>query len=109
MNPTIESIFNRRSIRSYKDTPVDRKTIEILLNAGMAAPSASNRQPWELIVVTNKNTLGQLVQAHPYAKMLNQAPVCIIVCGNRDRFYEDEEVHRATGFRTAPRQQRTYW
>ena len=92
MNPTIENIVSRRSIRSYKDTPVDRKTIEMLLKAGMAAPSASNRQPWELIVVTNRDTLGQLVQAHPYAKMLIQAPVCIIVCGNRERFYQDEEV-----------------
>ena len=92
MNETINSIMNRRSIRRYKDIPVDRETIEALLKAGMAAPSASNRQPWELIVVTDRSMLDRLAEAHPYARMLLQAPVCIIVCGNRERFYPEPEV-----------------
>ena len=92
MNETIRSIMGRRSIRRYKDIPVDQEIIETLLKAGMAAPSASNRQPWELIVVTMKETREQLAQAHRYARMLLQAPVCIIVCGNRERFYAGAEV-----------------
>ena len=92
MNETINSIMNRRSIRRYKTTPVDRETIETLFRAGMAAPSASNRQPWELIVVTDRSMLDRLAEAHPYARMLLQAPVCIIVCGNRERFYPEPEV-----------------
>ena len=93
MNETVNNIMNRCSIRSYKDTPVDKATIEILLKAGMAAPSASNRQPWEIIVVTEQGTREQLVKTSPNAKMLLQAPVCIIVCGNSERFYPDPNVH----------------
>ena len=92
MNETIASIMGRRSIRRYRSTPVDRDVVEALLKAGMAAPSASNRQPWELVVVTDKDTRECLARIHPYAKMVTQAPVCIIVCGNRRRFYRDEEL-----------------
>lgn len=92
MNETIRDIMNRRSIRRYKDTPVDKETIEVLLKAGVAAPSASNRQPWEIIVVTRQETRERLAQAHPYARMVPQAPVCLIVCGNRERFYPEQEL-----------------
>jgi len=93
MNQTIKDIMGRRSIRRYKDTPVDKETIEVLLKAGMAAPSAHNNQPWELMVLTERKILDQLAEEHPYAKMLRQAPVCLIVCGNRERFCtaDDEE------------------
>ena len=91
MNETINSIMNRRSIRRYKGTPIDRQTIETLLKAGMAAPSASNCQPWKVVVVTNRETRGRLVQAHPQEQLL-EAPVCIIVCGNSQRFYSNPEL-----------------
>jgi len=92
MNDTVKSIMSRRSIRRYKDTSVDHDTLEVLLKAGMAAPSASNRQPWEIVVVTRKEIREQLVISHPYARMLLEAPVCVVVCGNRERFYRDSEA-----------------
>ena len=92
MNETIQSIVGRRSIRRYKDTPVDRDTIELLLKAGMAAPSASNRQPWEIVVVTRKETREQLAKAHLNARMVQDAPVCVVICGNGERFYRDAEA-----------------
>jgi nitroreductase len=91
-NETIKAIMGRRSIRKYKPTPVDNETIETILRAGASAPSASNRQPWEFIVITKKEMREKLAEAHPYAKMLLQSPVCIIVCGNRERFYPEKEV-----------------
>ena len=92
MNETIRNIMGRRSIRKYKDRPVDRETLDALLKAGAAAPSASNRQPWEFIVITSREMREGLSRSHPYARMLLQAPVCIIVCGNKERFYPDKEV-----------------
>ena len=91
MNETITNIMNRRSIRRYKDTLIDRDTIEVLLKAGMAAPSAHNNQPWELMVITDRGILDNLAEEHPYAKMMRQAPVCVIVCGNRERFSGGDE------------------
>ena len=91
MNETINSIMGRRSVRRYKDTPLDEPTIEALLKAGMAAPSAHNRQPWELMLITDRRVLDRLAAEHPYARMLGQAPVCIIVCGNSERFCSGDE------------------
>ena len=48
INPTLETIFNRTSIRSYSDQKVEKDQIMTLLKAGMSAPSAVNKQPWEL-------------------------------------------------------------
>ena len=49
----MDSIKERRSIRKYKDVLVERKVIDKIIEAGMLAPSAKNRQPWKYIVYTN--------------------------------------------------------
>ena len=46
------SIEKRRSIRKFKDTPVDLDLVSQLIEAAVAAPSAKNRQPWKFIVYT---------------------------------------------------------
>ena len=78
----IEVIFARRSIRKYTDKPVSDNNIRTMLEAAMAAPSASNLKPWHFIVVTNKQTLNNLAKIHPYGKMLVDASLCIVVCGD---------------------------
>jgi nitroreductase len=78
----IKIIFSRRSIRKYTGEPVSEADIQTLLEAAMAAPSASNNKPWHFVVVTERETLDALAEAHPYGKMLAQAPLCIAVCGD---------------------------
>jgi nitroreductase len=56
-NDTIESIYERRAVRKYKNKPVAKRIIEQLLEAGRMAPSAMNRQPWKFYVVTNKELI----------------------------------------------------
>ncbi len=80
----LEVIFTRRSIRSYTDEPVSEKDVKTLLEAGMSAPSASNRQPWHFIVVDQRERLNQIMEVHPYSKMLAEAPLAIIVCGDTE-------------------------
>ena len=50
----IEAIEARRSVRAYKDTPVEHEKLEILAKCGVLAPSAMNRQEWEVRIVENK-------------------------------------------------------
>ena len=78
----IDTIFSRRSIRSYTDEPVSEEEIKTLLEAAMAAPSASNKKPWHFVVVTERETLNRLAKAHMYGKMLNDSPLCVTVCGD---------------------------
>ena len=47
----MEAIKTRRSVRKYKDKPVPKDTLMELLKAACLAPSATNRQPWEFVVV----------------------------------------------------------
>ena len=82
MNPKLEPVFARRSIRQYTDEPVTPEEIQTLLEAGMAAPSASNRQPWHMVAVTDRQTLLALAAAHPHGKMTAQAALAIAVCGD---------------------------
>ena len=50
----IDAIEARRSIRAYKDTPVEHDKLQFLAECGVKAPSAMNRQEWELRIVDSK-------------------------------------------------------
>lgn len=76
-----ENIFNRKSVRSYTAEPVSAEHIEAMLKAAMAAPTAVNYQPWRFVVVTERQELDAIADILPYAQMLRQAPLAIIVCG----------------------------
>lgn len=76
------NIMTRSSVRSYQDKPVEKDKIEKLLRAGMAAPSAMNKQPWHFVVVTDKKELADIAEATPNASMAKDAPLAIIVCGD---------------------------
>jgi nitroreductase len=78
----MEVILARRSIRSYTSQPVPKEVIEELLKAGMAAPSADNKQPWHFVVIDDGKILNQIPKFHPYSKMLKEASVAILVCGH---------------------------
>ena len=75
MDDRLNIIFSRRSIRAYTDEPVSEADISSLLEAGMAAPSASNRKPWHFVAVTDRGVLRALAEAHPFGKMLAGAAV----------------------------------
>jgi len=81
----MEALFTRRSIRRYTGEPVSEENLKLLLKAGFCAPSAHNKQPWQFVVVRNRDTLEEIARLHPYAKMLPQAGCGIIVCGDTDR------------------------
>jgi len=80
MAEVMEYIFKRRSIRAYKEKPVERGLLDKLLQAAMAAPTASNNRPWEFVVVTNDETMEKFRQCLPYGKFY--APAAIVVCAN---------------------------
>ncbi len=79
----IKTILTRRSIRKYTRERISDKDVKAMLEAAMAAPSASNRKPWHFVVVTDRKVLNKLGTVHPYGKMLFEAPLCIAVCGDK--------------------------
>lgn len=81
----MKAILERRSIRKYTNEPVNEEDFKALLKAAMAAPSAGNEQPWEFIIVKDRQLLTEITKFHPHSKMLNEAPAAIIVCGDHEK------------------------
>jgi nitroreductase len=76
-----EAIMTRRSIRSFTSEPVAPGAVDKVLRAAMAAPSAGNQQSWRFVVVQDHERLERLSRTSPYAGMLVEAPLAIVVCG----------------------------
>jgi len=84
-NPTLETIFSRKSVRTYTDQPVSVDDLMMLVRAGMAAPTGMNRQPWEFFIVQDKALMASLSEKIPYARMLKEAQAAIVVIGNPEK------------------------
>lgn len=84
-NAALDNILARKSVRAYMDKEVEAEKIMALMKAGMAAPSGKNMRPWEFVVIKERSTLDSLAAVLPYAKMLAEAPMAIIVCGDPAR------------------------
>ncbi len=89
----LEAIKTRRSIRKYKATPVDDKTIELVLEAARWAPSWDNTQCWRFIVVRDSNIKAELAQTlgtelgkpNPATNAVRNAPVVIVACSELEK------------------------
>lgn len=77
---TLEAIYKRRSIREYTEEAVSRADLEILLRAAFSAPTAANGQPWEFVVIDEKDILNKIRQNFVFARY--EAPAAIVVCDN---------------------------
>lgn len=87
-NAIVECIMTRTSIRQYTDQTVSADTIETLLRAGMAAPTAVNKQPWHFVAITDREKLDGIAIANPNAGMVKKAPLAIVVCGDMKKALE---------------------
>ena len=81
----IDTIYDRRSVRKFKSESVNPDLIQEVLRAGMFAPSGYNRQPWHFVVFDDKDLIAKIKSMHPYASSLATAPVCIMVCGDKEK------------------------
>jgi nitroreductase len=75
----IEAIAKRKSIRSFADKKVEAEKVERLLRAAMRAPSGMNGQPWEFIVIDDKEVLSAMQKLSPGGRALQTAPLAIVV------------------------------
>jgi len=87
-NETIKTIKNRKSVRHFTGDAVSKEDLKKILEAGMCAPTAVNKQPWSFIAVTDRKTLDELADKLPSAKMLLQAGAAIIICAIPEKAYD---------------------
>lgn len=87
----LDNIFSRKSVRKFTDQKVSKADLEILVKAGMAAPTAGNKQPWDFIVITDRTMLDAFGDFLNYGKMLKQATAAIVVTGDKNKTFEGVE------------------
>lgn len=86
MNEVIRTILNRRSIRSYRPDPIPQETMNTIIQAGLAAPSAMNQQSWHFVVLQGagaqryRNYCIEKLGRDPYYG----APAMILVFAKKD-------------------------
>lgn len=83
-NETLKAIMERKSIRSFTNKKVSTIIIDTIINAGLCAPSATNKRPFHFIVTENKEKMMKIRETNNYVNMLESATVCIIVCGDQN-------------------------
>ena len=66
----LEKMLNRRSVRTYNGEAIPRKKLDLIIQAGLLAPSGRGLKPWEFIVVKDKAMLQKLSRSE------NPAPEC---------------------------------
>ncbi len=92
LNPVLSQIMARRSVRKYLDKPVEHEKLELVVKAGINAPSGMNRQPWIVRVVEDQKLIADVTEVYKQANaeqvkrdagfknMFRNAPNLICVC-----------------------------
>ena len=92
MNETLQTILSRKSVKKYKDTPVEKELIDQIVAAGLAAPSGLNKQSPIILVVTNRQVRDELsflnAGKDPFkrAAPFYNAPCVLVVLADKSAF-----------------------
>ena len=88
---TWDAITSRRNVRSFADRPIPAADLDQILEAGRRSPSSQNWQPWDFILVTDRQQLRELAEVWRGADHVAEAAAALVVIGPT----ADNEFHRA--------------
>ena len=90
-----QGLLTRRSVRKYTGEKIPHDVLEEIIKAAQYAPSAHNKQPWEFLVIEDKETLAGLRNVQRWTSFAKDAACVVIVCGDVERSFnrskEDEK------------------
>ena len=89
----LEAIKKRKSVRRYLDKKIPEDILKEIMEAARLAPSASNRQPWKLVIVQDKELRQQLIQASRNQSFVGEASVVIAGCATNINHIMPNGVH----------------
>ena len=90
-----ECVSTLSSIRSYYDKEVDMETVRKVLEAGRLAPSAHNDQPWEFILIDEKDKLKQMESYCISGKFISQVAFAVVVLSDPGSKWHEIDTTRA--------------
>ncbi|MBR1648202.1 MAG: nitroreductase family protein [Alphaproteobacteria bacterium] len=86
-----QGILSRRSIRKFKNQKIEREILEKIIAAAQYAPSAHNKQPWEFLVIEDKEKLASLRLVQRWTSFAKDAACAVIVCGNLNQTFSRDK------------------
>jgi FMN reductase (NADPH)/FMN reductase [NAD(P)H] len=86
MNPVIDVIHNRKSVRAYEDKPLPEDVRDMILKSAMRAPTAGNMMLYSIIEVSNQETKNQLVETCDNQPFIAEAPLVLIFLADYQRW-----------------------
>jgi nitroreductase len=81
----LEAIQKRHAVRRFSNMPVPEEVMRAILDAGRRSQSSKNTQPWQFIVIRNRDTLKAMSQTGDYAGHIAGAAFAVVLVGNSDR------------------------
>ncbi len=90
MNEILESIRERRTVRSFTEEPIEDEKIEKILEAGRWAPSGKNNQPWKFKVIRGEEEKNRIAECTHYTDVVKDAQLLVLV------YLDDESTYDRT-------------
>jgi nitroreductase len=87
---TFEAISKRVSVREYEDRPIEKSILEKLVDAGRRAPTARRVEPWEFIVVEDRERLKRLGEIATSGNFIKDAASCIVIFCKDTKYYLED-------------------
>ncbi|SDK24083.1 nitroreductase family protein [Natronincola ferrireducens] len=92
----LELLKTRRSIRKYKATKIEKEKVDLLMKAALLSPSSRSIRPWEFVIVTDEELIGNLAKSKEHGSLfLKEAPLAIVILGDEtksDVWIEDASI-----------------
>lgn len=95
----MEGLLTRRSIRQFDpEKKLSREDIEDIIKAASYAPSAHNKQPWEFIVIQDKEKMAGFRSVQPWTSFAKNASCVIVVCGNTEEAFNRKKENEVWNY-----------
>jgi nitroreductase len=86
----LEMLYTRRSIRLFKEDPIDDDTLHKIIKAGKLAATARNVQPCEMVLVKSKELLHKLSEIAETGRFIKHAAACILLFARDTKYYLED-------------------
>lgn len=90
MDNFLELLKIRRSVRAFQDRNIPKEQLQEIVDAARFAPTARNVQPWEFVVITDRNKLAEIANLGQNAKFMAQAAACIAVFSTATNYFLED-------------------
>jgi nitroreductase len=86
----IQALKTRHSVRAYTDEGISRTILEDIVDCGRLAATAINIQPWEFVVVTERQRLRRIAEIADHGKFIAGAAACVVVLSKETKYYLED-------------------